>query len=284
MMLKVNLVNRYTLKLILLVIATPAAAITLPPNDPVPGGIAVIRLGNKVPATPSVKFDGNRVMVMRNQQDWYAVVGIPLSTKPGKQLLQVSGVDAPIKFTVKNKQYETQRITIKDQRKVEPNKQDLKRIFRERKRIDSALAHWSSQPPTTLDFIMPVSGRLSSPFGLRRFFNNLPRKPHSGLDIAVPKGTPVKAPLAGEVIETGNFFFNGNSIFIEHGQGLVTMYCHLDTIKVEKGQHVAQGDIIGTTGMTGRATGPHLHWGVSLNNARVDPFLFLPQKTSQLHE
>jgi murein DD-endopeptidase MepM/ murein hydrolase activator NlpD len=259
-------------------------AITLPPNEPVPGGIAVVRLESHGTAMPAVKYEGNRVLVVRNQQDWYAIVGIPLETKPGNQLLQVSGMDSPLKFTVNDKQYETQRITIKDKRKVEPNKEDLQRINRESKRIDDALEHWSDQPPATLDFIMPVTGKLSSPFGLRRFFNNLPRKPHSGVDIAVPQGTPVKAPLAGDIIETGNFFFNGNSIFIEHGQGLVSMYCHLDTIKVKKGQHVLQGDIIGTSGMTGRATGPHLHWGISLNNARIDPFIFLPQQTSQLHE
>lgn len=261
-----------------------ATAINLPHNDPVPGGIAVVRLDSHSAVMPTVKYDGNRVLVVRNQQDWYAIVGIPLATKPGNQILRVSGIESPVKFTIKDKQYEIQKITIKDKRKVEPNKEDMQRITRESKRIDNALTHWSDQPPANLDFIMPVAGELSSPFGLRRFFNNLPRKPHSGVDIAVPKGTPVKAPLAGEVIETGDFFFNGNSIFIEHGQGLVTMYCHLDTIKVKKGQHVMQGDIIGTSGMTGRATGPHLHWGISLNNARINPFIFLPQKTSLQHE
>lgn len=273
--------TRLTLILVCILMFNIAEAIELPPNDPVPGGIAVIRLDHNSSSTPVVRYKDNRVLVVHDRQVWYAIVGIALGTSPGEQTLQIEKPPIPVHFTVNDKQYEIQRITIKDKRKVVPNKQDLKRISREKQRIDAALAHWNNHSVTSLDFIMPVSGELSSPFGLRRIFNGLPRKPHSGLDIAAPQGTPVKAPLEGVVIDTGEFFFNGNSVFIDHGQGVVTMYCHLNRIDVKKGQHVAQGEIIGHVGMTGRATGPHLHWGVSLNNARVDPMLFLPRSSVQ---
>lgn len=132
--------------------------------------------------------------------------------------------------------------------------------------------------------IWPVRGRESSAFGLRRFFNGEERNPHSGLDVAMPTGTPVVAPAPGKVVLTGDFFFNGNSVFIDHGQGLITMVCHLHNIGVTEGTEVQAGDQIGTIGATGRATGPHLHWTVSLNNARIDPRLLLADDQPQSPE
>jgi murein DD-endopeptidase MepM/ murein hydrolase activator NlpD len=176
---------------------------------------------------------------------------------------------------VTDKTYQSQHITIKNKRMVNPEKRDMERIGREQRRIKKALASWNAHSPETLRFLLPVEGPMSSPFGLRRFFNEQARKPHSGLDLAAAEGTPIKAPASGRIADTGDFFFNGNTVFIDHGQGLVTMYCHMSRIDVEPGQQVAAGEVIGAVGKTGRVTGAHLHWGVSLNDARVDPMLFL---------
>jgi len=184
-------------------------------------------------------------------------------------------------FTVHAKEYAAQHITLKNKRMVEPTAEDLARINREQEIIRNAFATWTDEPVSTLTFRAPARGRISSVFGLRRFFNDEPRQPHSGIDIAAPLGAPVVAPFAGTVIEIGEYFFNGKTVFIDHGQGLVSMFNHLSRILVTRGTRVRQGQKIGEVGKTGRVTGPHLHWTVSLNDSRVDPTLFLPGKTRQ---
>ncbi|ALP53610.1 hypothetical protein Tel_10970 [Candidatus Tenderia electrophaga] len=264
---------------LLISLATWAQAAELPRQESVPGGIAVIKLDTSAEHPPKASYKGKPVMVLRHQDGWYAVIGIPLSAKTGKHLLKTSsaGRDKTYRFQVKDKAYETQHITIKDKRKVTPNADDLKRIRAESKQISAALSHWDDRAYTDSPLLeLPAEGPLSSPFGLRRFFNELPRKPHSGIDIAASKGAPITAPAGAKVILTGNFFFNGNSVFLDHGQGLITMYCHMDTIEVREGEMVERGQRIGTIGMTGRVTGPHLHWSVSLNDARIDPGLIVP--------
>jgi hypothetical protein len=258
----------------------PAAILAaMPRTDPVPGGIAVIPLPGETSTPPLVHYEGNRVMVLRRDNAWVAVVGIPLEALPGVHTLQVRhGATAlpPVSFTVQGKDYAVQHITLKNRRMVDPTAADLQRIAREKTRLEAVFARWSDAAPGDLTMQQPVSGDFSSPFGLRRFFNDQPRKPHSGLDIAAPQGTPVHAPMAARVIDTGNYFFNGNTVFLDHGQGLITMYCHLERIAVTPGEQVARGTVIGTVGMTGRVTGPHLHWSVSLNRIMVDPMLLLP--------
>ena len=148
-------------------------------------------------------------------------------------------------------------------------------IERELAEQTRAYQQFSPRQPSNLLFDRPVNGPLSSPFGLRRFFNGEERNPHSGLDFAANRGTPIKAPAAGKVILIGDYFFNGKTVFLDHGQGLISMFCHLSEIDVQLGDEIARGGHVGKVGATGRATGPHLHWNASLNDARVDPAIFI---------
>ena len=270
--------SRLSVLFTLVLYTTLSQALSLD-TTPVPGGIAVITLpANADPA--SVHYGDTRVLVTKKDDRHIAIVGLPLATKPGRHFLELTdrqGKSLSLGFQVSDKAYEEQHITIKDKRKVNPEKRDMERITRESKQIKQALRHWSPRENVVIEFQQPVTGPTSSPFGLRRFFNEQARNPHSGLDIAAPEGAPIKAPAPGTVLDTGDFFFNGNTVLLDHGQGLVTMYCHMSKIDVIPGETVSTGDKLGEVGMTGRVTGPHLHWGVSLNDARIDPVLFLPK-------
>jgi murein DD-endopeptidase MepM/ murein hydrolase activator NlpD len=249
----------------------------LPREAAVPGGIAHVRLGNGA-ERPQAWFGDRRVAVVRDAKGWVALVGLPLALAPGEHALRVltGGAEATKPVRVAAKHYPTQRFSVPDHRKVEPPPEDLLRIEREQQRIDEIKALFRDEPDIDLAFRQPAQGRLSGNFGLRRVINGLERMPHAGIDFAVPAGTPVRAAGAGVVVETGDYFFNGNSVYLDHGQGLVTLYCHLDRIDVRPGERVAAGQAIGLSGNTGRTSGPHLHWTVLANGTAVDPRLFLP--------
>jgi murein DD-endopeptidase MepM/ murein hydrolase activator NlpD len=261
------------------VLLSPALALAydLPRESAVPGGVKLIRLETQGAAEPAVDIDGRRVMVIRDAGSWVAVVGIPLSAQLQPQHVIVHSGEGrqDIEFLVSDKQYASQSLKVAP-KQVNLSKADLERANRERVVIDRAMSTWSNTQPETLSLTQPVPGVRSSSFGLRRIFNGESRSPHSGMDIASPTGTPVLVPIAGTVVATGEFFFNGNAVFVDHGRGLISMYCHLSAIDVKPGQHVVAGTQLGLVGMTGRVTGPHLHWGLSLNRAWVDPALFLP--------
>lgn len=242
-------------------------------NKPVPGGVAVIELGTGAQA-PKATYDGKPVLVVKEQETWRAIVGIPLTVKPGSQQ-RITADGRQLAFAVVNKKYPEQHITLKNKRQVNPNPADLKRIENELAVQIKAYRTFSPNTPSNLLLDKPVNGPLSSKFGVRRFFNGEERNPHAGLDFAVPAGTPVKTPAAGKVILIGNYFFNGNTVFVDHGQGFISMFCHLSKIDTQVGQQLARGAVVGKVGSTGRATGPHMHWNVSLNDARVDPAIFI---------
>ena len=245
-------------------------------NKPVPGGVAVIDLSSAGQA-PSATYDGKPVLVVKEQDTWRAIVGLPLTVKPGPAQItrRDAGGNRTLSFTVGSKKYPEQRITLKNTRQVNPNPADLKRIDAELAEQLRAYRSFSPGTPSNLLLDKPVNGPLSSRFGVRRFFNGEERNPHSGLDFAVPAGTPIKTPAGGKVILVGNYFFNGNTVFVDHGQGFISMFCHMSKIDVKVGQSLARGGVVGRVGSTGRATGPHMHWNISLNDARVDPAIFI---------
>lgn len=264
--------------LLLIGLCLPMLVVAMPRESAVPGGVVILPLSPASAPKPAASFAGKPVLVVAENGLWQAVLGVPLDLKAGTHQLAVNknGLQRQLTFNINDKKYPTQHITIKDKRKVNPTSYDMERINRERERIDAALQQWTENNEVQLDFIWPLKGRISGLFGRRRVFNGEPRKPHSGMDIAAATGTPIQAPAAGIIRGTGDYFFNGNTVFIDHGQGLVTLFCHLSRIDVKDGQPVKQGELIGLVGATGRVTGPHLHFGISLNDQRVEPALFLP--------
>lgn len=257
--------------------ASASAAAPLPRGSSVPGGVARIALG-AARERPVAHQEQVPLLVVGNASAWTAVVGIPLSATPGPAQIQVQSADGAVRtfdYVVRPKRYGEQRLRVAPGQ-VELSPEDQARYEREREHQLKVRATFSS-PADTQTFAMapPVSGRRSSSFGLRRVFNGQPRAPHAGMDFAAPTGTPVKAPLAARVLDTGDYFFNGGTVWLDHGGGLLTLYCHLSRIDVKPGDALRAGHRLGAVGATGRATGPHLHWGVMLNRTMVDPALFL---------
>jgi len=269
----------------LLVAMVVAGALQLPKASHVPGGVLVVPIDSASTEAPTVTFEGRRAMVLRSNGHWVAVVGVPLAENPGHVTVLVreggasAGAEKSVGFDIVNKQYVTQSLKVAPA-KVDLSPEDQDRVNRETPHLKETVATFSNTPPTTLRLVQPIPGVRTSSFGSRRIFNNEPRSPHTGMDIAGPKGEPVKAAAAGRVIDTGDYFFSGNAIFIDHGEGLITLYCHLSEIDVKVGDTVATGQVIGKVGATGRVTGPHLHFGVTLNATSVDPALFLAPLTA----
>lgn len=254
--------------------ADPAS---LPRERLAPGGVALVDLGPASAPRPEATLAGVPVLVVASGGRWLAVAGIALAQSPGTLALDAGG--RAIQVRVRPWRYGEQRLAVPPAQ-VDLSADDLERVRREQAGIRSAVAGAEPAPPATLALSAPLPGRRSSSFGLRRVFNGQARDPHSGMDIAAPEGTPVHAAAAARVAATGDYFFNGRTVILDHGGGLTTMYCHLARIDVRAGEKLAAGAVLGLSGKSGRVTGPHLHFGVALNRAFVDPALFLPPSAS----
>ena len=263
----------------LLALSLPLRALALPEESSVPGGIALVQLGAVTPnsAKPRAWLGEQPVWVSADHGQWVAVVGLALDLAPGAHNLRVDDgeLQRQVEFDVRPKNYPAQHIRLKDSSKVTLSPADEARAVAEIAEIQKLKRHWRDEDADDLQFIQPAAGRLASRFGLRRFFNGEARAPHSGLDVAIGRGTPVKATARGTVLAVDDYFFNGKTVFVDHGNGLISMVCHLDRIDVQAGDPVSQGQRVGLSGMTGRASGPHLHWSMVLNGVMVDPALFI---------
>lgn len=208
----------------------------------------------------------------------------------GKTELLALGRDAPstyefrgVMFDVAKTKWDVQSIKGVAQNKVTPSKKDEAEIWREQKDVGAAIkANENKRHDWQEGFVLPVKGRVSGQFGNQRIFNGVRKNPHTGTDIAVAEGTEVKASSSGVVtLAGGNYFYGGNMVVIDHGDGLKTLYAHLKEVKVQKGDRVEKGQIIGLVGKTGRATGAHLHWGANLSGVRFKPHSLLDINTKK---
>ena len=262
-------------------LAVPAWSARTDPKWPkaraIPGGVVLVDLGAAA-QRPAARLDEQPVLVLGDEANWTAVVGIKLATPVGELALQVQmpGSAATHKtIRVAAASYPVQRLKVSPKH-VDLSPEDLARVEREQVHLRRVTSTYTPERvPTDLRHLQPVAGPRSSSFGLRRVFNGQPRNPHAGMDIAAPTGTPVLASAAGSVLDTGDYFYSGNMVWVDHGCGFMTMYCHLSEIDVKAGDELARGQRLGAVGATGRVTGPHLHWSVTLNRAYVDPALFL---------
>jgi murein DD-endopeptidase MepM/ murein hydrolase activator NlpD len=264
-------------------VSTAAFSAALPRASAVPGGVALVDVGAATEAEPRVEWEGHRVLVVTQGARHKALVGIALSIEPGERALSVrdaSGSTRSIPLRVLPKKYREQKLTV-PQRQVDLSPEDAARVEKEQLHLRAKYDSFSDAAPATFALRVPVAGVRQNTFGSRRVFNGQSRNPHSGMDIAAGTGTPILAPADGVVVDVGNYFYNGNNVLIDHGQGFITMYCHLSAFNVKAGDKVKAGQLIGKVGATGRVTGPHLHFGVMLNGASVDPALFLPAATAK---
>jgi len=259
----------------------------LPRQKLVPGGIAIISLPSD---TVKVTYNTNPVFITKFKNKKYAIIGIPLDLEDKinkksiyeKIIIKTNHKTINKLFKVNQTNYPTSRITIKNNQMVKPNNTNLQRILNDQKLIKSNYNSYTNfnNNFSSLLIEQPTKGIASSSFGSRRIINNIKKNPHKGMDIATAKGSPIYSPLLGKVILAKNLFLPGNTVIIDHGKGLKTLYAHLDKINVKPNQTINKNYKIGTVGNTGRVTGPHLHWSIILNGEAVNPNLFLKKQKS----
>jgi len=246
-----------------------------PKNSPFPGGVINYPLNYSSFTEPKVRINKEVPYFCQKNKDEWRIIH-PISLLENQNSIDIFLNKKLInKITLERKEYRESKIFLKSKEMISPPPESLKRIKSESSLIKDALKVNSLIKQPSLKMVLPCEGVISSEFGVKRFINNQPRNRHVGLDIAAREGTKVKAALKGKVILTGEFYFAGKVIFVDHGKGLISSYSHLNSVNVKKGQMVNKNKTIGLVGKTGRVTGAHLHWQTFIKGIPVNPELFL---------
>jgi len=260
-------------------LAAQAATVTVIAREVRPGELVVVHVTDDAPvAAVTVRaFDHDWPTYRVDETTFEAFVGIDLDVRPGRYTVALSlqRPDATREalthvLTVASHEFRTRRLTVSEAY-VDPPAPVLERILGEAERLN---ALWTTETPERLwegAFVRPVPQEANSAFGTRTILNGQPRSPHAGADFASPTGTPVHAPNGGRVVLAEDLYYTGNTVIIDHGLGLYSVFAHLSAIDVSEGAMVVAGEVVGRSGATGRVTGPHLHWTVRAGGARVDP-------------
>ena len=227
---------------------------------------------------PEVFSNNQKLLTIEYKDKHFLIYAIPYKSDLGqnKVEIKINNNISYLNFNIKAKTFDTQNIRVSS-KYITPGLNDQKRINLERNSLQEAKDIWYNQAPD-LKFIIPASGIITGRFGTKRFYNNKEGNFHNGLDIAAEIGSSIISPSKGKVILTGDYYYNGKFILLDHGKGLKSIFIHLNEILVKKGQVVNKGDLIGKIGSTGKSAGPHLHWSLMLSKTYVDPEYFLDNR------
>ncbi len=257
-----------------------------------PGEVVLVTVRSQLPLTrmEGQAFEKTFLFYPTDQDTlWQGLVGIDLATTAGRYPVKLKGttsdgssVQQSYELQVEHKEFPTRRLTV-DEKFVNPPGEMMPRIRRESKRVSQVFAGLNSEKFWEDSFLSPVPGAPTSGFGKRSILNGQPRSPHTGTDFDADEGTPAAAPNRGKVVLVSDLYYSGNTVILDHGQGLYSYFAHLSRFAVEEGQMVLPGDPIGLVGATGRVTGAHLHWTVRLNGTRVDPLSLIEALSGSNH-
>ena len=272
-----KLFNTYIFLVILLTYSTEELRASDGLSINTKGGVYIHKM-EKSDLNSDILLNNEKLLTIEYKNNFFLIYGIPYDSPLGKNNLKIkiNSNISYLNFNIQDKNFDTQHINVSS-KYISPGIDSQKRISLERKNLIKAKDIWHNESPD-LKFIIPANGIITGKFGTKRFYNGKEGNFHNGLDVAAERGSPIISPSRGKVILTGNYYYNGKFIILDHGKGLKSIFIHLDEILVKKGEIISKGDLIGKIGNTGKSSGPHLHWSLMLNKTYIDPEYFLENR------